>query len=274
MSDNPADYVWYSGRDAREFALDYMRKTRSMSTSYTELSTLARCEQAWYLKYVERLPDPGNAKTALGSWMHEATTAFWEGQHWYAATPEDVDADTAHWLMNRYVEHYAAARRQVRVEATELEVEASLAPGLHVRARIDQLWRIGDKLWLREFKTMGDWGRLDALTVDPQLTLYYGIVKQHYPELWGIMFDAAKTYRWKRDQHPTSDSFQMIALDRTDEQVQIAVRSAISATERMQDLRQGTYPVPNVGRDCSWCPFKLECWDRLAFPQLEIVVDD
>lgn len=246
------------------------------TTSYSELSTLARCEQQWYFKYVERLPDPGNAKTALGQWMHDATAAFWKGESWDAPDRDEVWADDATWLMDRYVKHYAHARMRVRVEATELELQARLAPDAPLlRARVDQLWRIGDKLWLREFKTMSDWSRIDALTVDPQLTLYYGIVKWSYPELWGIMFDAAKTYHWKRVNHPTSDSFQMIQLDRTDEQVRIAMQAAISSVDRMGTLACGdATPIPNVGRDCSWCMYRLECWDRLAFAQPEIEVVD
>lgn len=182
-------------------------------TSYTELSTLAECEQKWHYKYggpeyVRTAPSEAMLK---GTLAHIGATAFWRGGTWmhaisaYAADSENlVDPDVfdavigdVEWLMGRYARHYGPLSHNVEVIAVEMKLGAKV-PGtkFSIYGYVDELWKVNGKLWLVERKTMKDWSRLDLVPVSPQETLYYWLAEQNGLEPYGLVFDALRTYRW------------------------------------------------------------------------------
>lgn len=182
-------------------------------TSYTELSTLAECEQKWSYKYggPEYVRTAATEAMLKGTLSHVGATAFWKGTPWteaiaaYVVDPENaVDQSTysavigdVEWLMARYQRHYAPLSRNVEVIHVEKKLSAKV-PGtkFSIYGYVDEMWRVNGKLWLVERKTMKDWSRLDLVPVSPQETLYYWLAIQNGLEPYGLVFDALRTYRW------------------------------------------------------------------------------
>jgi hypothetical protein len=129
------------------------------------------------------------------------------------------------------------------------------------------------RLFLQECKSMRDWRRLDILTVDPQMTHYYLGLRAAGYEVDGVLYDAIKTYRWKRDDHPPEDSVQRVFIDRTPEQCEASLVDLHAFDDRREDIESGRRsPLRNISSfgSCSFCNFRAECWEELAFPEPEI----
>ncbi|HXJ69896.1 MAG TPA: PD-(D/E)XK nuclease family protein [Verrucomicrobiae bacterium] len=197
-------------------------------TSYTELSTLAECEQKWHYKYAgEYVRTPPTENMLKGTLCHVGATALWKGESWaqaihaYVADPKNlVEAATfdavitdVDWLMARYVRHYGPMSQNVEVIAVEQKLSAKI-PGSNfsVYGYVDEMWNVNGKLWLVERKTMKDWSRLDLVPVSPQETLYYWLAQANGLEPYGLVFDAIRTYRWALEK-PTQKELIEAELD-------------------------------------------------------------
>ena len=80
--------------------------------------------------------------------------------------------------------------------------------------------------------------------------------------------------RWT--ERPAAESFDQIEVELGDEHLRTAETYLQSAVNRRDDLLEhGMQALPNVGRDCSWCSFKTQCWfDLGGVEPFEIEVDD
>ncbi len=188
-------------------------------TSYSELSTLAECEEKWRRQYsgprVKRAP---SVQMATGTLVHGGVNTFWtEGS--FAPGLDDAFEklteehgggnvgtygeafELALWLLERYAEVYKDFTRNVEVIEVEKRLQAKV-PGspFSIYGYVDRMVRINGKLWLVETKTMKDWSRLDLVDVDPQQTLYFWLARENGLEPHGILFDAIRTYRWKLEK--------------------------------------------------------------------------
>lgn len=262
----------------------------------TELGTMGTCEQKWMYRYGD--PDAalddeeGSRAMTLGTLFH----AWWGEWHKtpggyndivvpnvLAAIPEDRQASItediaadADWMIRRYDQAFIASKDEWRLVANEVELEA-IVDGLLLQGRADAIFEhipTGD-LFLGECKTMRDWRRLDTLTVDPQMTHYYMLLRESGYDIKGVLYDAAKSYRWKRDEHkhPPEESFQRVFIDRTEAQCHASLKELHAFNERRTDLVEHTrLPLRNIGQTCSWCWARVRCWDELAFPETVIEV--
>ncbi len=192
------------------------------STSFSELSTLASCEEKWYRRYVLREPSESGPAANKGTFWHTGSSALWDGKSVEEAlalmdeevsqaypdgprTDEEIKSVVdAAWLVERYARHYALQIKQATVVATEArytrELHYPTRDGWHsvtVKMDVDQLLEIDGKLWLREAKSSGRKDILDLAGVSPQVTLYWWGLAELYPNLYGVLFDFAYTYRWK-----------------------------------------------------------------------------
>lgn len=71
------------------------------------------------------------------------------------------------------------------------------------------------------------------------------------------------------------ESFQQLEVELGDDHLRTAELYLASALKRRADLLGGEHPIPNVGRDCSWCGFKARCWNDLGgVEEAEIEVED
>ena len=296
-------------------------------TSYTELSTLASCEKKWEYRYtgpkVDTPPSPAMVK---GTLLHGGTNSFWrEGTYivgleeaWgevatqYDPSPYFEAYADAEWLLERYSRVYGDLTRNAEVESVEKELTARLPCGEKLKGYVDRFIIINGQRWLVETKSMADWSRLDLMTVDPQLTLYYWLAQENGLEPYGILFDAIRTYRWKPEkptqaqvletapehilalkkteqrewaraavelhpgvERPDGESFQQLWIDRTPEQVETALGWAGAVLGRRDALTSYARPIRNIGPFCKGCAFKDQCFDEFAFPEqtIELVME-
>lgn len=283
--------------------------SRTTETSFSEISRLAQCEQSWWYRYEQHQKDAPGLGAQLGRLIGTGTRAWWDSSgpdpmmsavsamgdefaqlNGRRAELVDIMSDPyskALWLMGRYDRHYASRRDEIEVVGSEVNLKAVL-PGTNVEvtAYFDHLWRIENRLLLVERKTMKDWSRLDLLLVDPQITLYDWIAKENGLDIWGIAYDAIRTYRWKlekptqkvlieeaaargvkltRDQaraaveadpgrdRPDHESFDMLWLDRTTEQHKGALDWATRAMTRRLQLQVGRENPVIFG---DWAPIR------------------
>lgn len=260
--------------------------------SFTSLSMLAQCERKWAFKYrdgLELTPTPAMSK---GSLFHRLWRSWWETGDWenearYAAdewaaaiSSEEMVTEIPawmsdmHWLMERYAARYASQRNTVEVVGAEVPFMLRL-PGKYgwLHGYFDAIFRIEDRIWITELKTMGDWDSLESYAWDPQVTLYYWAAQEMGYEPWGILLDAARTYRWKQPRS-VEDSFQQRWMDRNDEHLQMALRDAVAGLERARGLLRGADPLRNVSRDCNYCPFRDPCRAEMAFGPVAVNWED
>ena len=258
---------------------------RSPTIDFSSLSVLADCQWKWHARYVRGLPDRPGPAALLGTLLGDLTSAWWEGEDWepiaVAAVKvweaENPDAEfspewigKAVWLMERYVLHYSDERDSVKVLGTEIPFKLRL-PGRYgwLVGRIDQLWEVDGKVWVRENKTMGDWSKIDQHMRSHQTTLYYWAAQQLGYEPWGILLDCQRTYRWKRDEHPPADSFERRWFDRHDEQLANAIIECGKGLTLAKMLINGTLlPLRNIEQHCSYCAYSNECNAELGFSDL------
>lgn len=209
-------------------------RTDWSTTSFSELSTLAECEEKWRRRYVLREPKEDSAAQIKGTLFHEGTGELRKGQGIDLALAAmgaladeilgddrsqwaEVDAAAfldACWLVERYARHYSLQLRQSTVLAVELEVTRTLHyptrdgwKEVTVKGYIDSLEEFNGNLWAREGKSSGRRDILETTEVAPQITLYWWMLEEYLaehdlPPLYGVLFDYAYTYHWK-PQKPT-----------------------------------------------------------------------
>lgn len=297
--------------------------------SYSELSTLSRCEMAWYLRYREGIRGPAPDAMRLGTLVHVGVQAFWRGDDWREYLAKEVAEDgaswedivlsscdepvpTAVWLMSRYERHYRSMRDRVKVVAQELYLESEILSFegelLQYIGYIDELWEVDNELYVVEHKTYSRGDRLLTIEVDPQLTNYVWLAKQHGYNVKGAVFDGIYTYRWKNKmptqaqlieesdkmfpskkaatewakgelknhagvERPDHESFDMRWLDRTDDQIEQSLINVQAFIARRADLANPSLIIRNIGSNCTWCQQKTVCWERMSFPQ-EIGIEE
>lgn len=269
---------------------------------HTTLTDLSHCEKLYALKNVDGHEFEATVPMKRGSFFHELAAAWWLTgswddkaseltKEWAAANPDaDFLPEWMHdvgWLMGRYERMYEAERLSGGIEVLGQEVPVKVRlPGKYgwFTSYLDELWRIEGRIWILERKTMGDFTELEAFAWSPQITLYHWAagLDEKVLELtsgekpYGILLDAARTYRWKRDEHkhPPADSFQRRWLDRNPEHDDEAVLDAIAGLERMRALKRGARPLRNVGRHCNTCIARVPCRMQAAFGEDVVVWDD
>lgn len=198
--------------------------------SYTELSTLAKCEKMWTLRYRDKVDEPTERPIYFrkGSMLHELCHAWWIGgdaqtraEQRELGVPEDFNhaalQDDVQWLYERYTKRYGELRAAgaLRVVETELKVVNPIPhSGVAAVTYVDQLvWVKGLKVGHRELnglyaverKSMADWQRLDTLEVDPQVGIVLWQLRQAGWPVQGVIYDAMRTYRWKPEKQSLTD---------------------------------------------------------------------
>ena len=242
--------------------------------TYSEIETFLRCEQKHDYAY-ERKLEPLVAHKALsrGTIIHTCVELFWKHREaeieptilaW--DTESEQERALVTWLMTRYIQRYARDREQTLVVATEFPWRVQLDT-FALAGWIDRLVIREGRLWLVETKTMGDWGRINNLSMDPQLSIYYWALRELGFNVWGAEFDAIYTYRWVRDERPVDASFAIVRLDRDNDQLDKFVRDAREVCRRISSRRRSE-PIKNVIQfgpmACSGCAFRDPCFESLG----------
>lgn len=262
---------------------------RSPTVDFSSLSNLASCQWRWYARYVLGMEDRPGSVALLGTLLGELCSTWWEGnawepllkvrlEEWRAENPEagfqPAWMEKAHWLMERYVAHYGPERDSgsVKVLASELFFKLRLPNRYgYLVGAIDQLWEIDGHVYVVERKSMADWSRIERHSISHQTTFYYWAAQQLGYEPWGIILDCIRTYQWKRDYHPPTDSFERRWLDRGDEHLRNAIIEAGKGLTLAKALVNGSLePLRNFDDACSWCAYRNECLADLGFSDLAV----
>jgi hypothetical protein len=218
---------------------DHLAGLDATHVSYSELNTLATCEQKWYENYVLRNVGPPSAAMRFGTVLHSMIEEWWGDDPfaglpspWEHAVKEEVDLyedgkhsyEDAQWLMRRYDEVYEPWKAEGWHRAAwctgELSLEADIVvDGIRYVVRVtpdDFLVDPDGKLVLVERKSMADWRRIELVDVTPQETIQTWAARENGYEIDRILFDAIKTYRWalvKPSQKALIQAAELASID-------------------------------------------------------------
>jgi hypothetical protein len=231
--------------------------------SYSEMTALALCEKKWQLTYNgPRRENSPSAAMQLGTEMHRLLGRWWglPGQ-----PPEDwtqTEDNTALWLMERYSAAYGNASAHLTMMQLEVPFAVKLPWGPYLFGWFDgQVYDHSTKSnWLVEFKTMGNWSKLEQLPVDKQITLYIWAANQMGLNVRGVMYDAVKTQQWKTGKHELWESFDRRWVTRNPDQIEECLSELASACRVRGSLEWERAPIRNVGQHCGWCSCMPECY--------------
>jgi hypothetical protein len=248
--------------------------------TFSEIDTWMRCEQKHSYAYERKLEPIATARAlSRGTMVHECVEAFWRGKdfddiaihidHW--DTEDEEERSLVRWLMERYCKRYTADRAATTLVVSEFPWRIEL-DGFALAGWIDRLIVREGKLWLVETKTMGQWDRINNLSMDPQLSIYYWALRELGFDVWGAEYDAIYTYRWKREERPVESSFAIVRLDRDETQIAKFVEDAREVCKRIAKASRRSGPrkydrVKHIVQfgpmACSNCPFRDPCQESL-----------
>lgn len=199
--------------------------------SFSEANTLSNCEWKW--DYTYRLGNNGgDASVAMlkGTVTHEVVAHWWDTgevdggiavetlSEIEETCPGSYDEllNWVDWIMPRYAQHYGTLRGELKVVEHELELTAKL-PGTNVTVmgHVDGLYReaVTGRLFAVERKTYGRRDRLEYLSVDPQVSLYYWLLQENGYDIYSIMWDGIYTHQWKPEKPTQKELIEAAQLE-------------------------------------------------------------
>ena len=223
--------------------------------SASRIKLYHRCGEAWRLRYVERVPDPGGAAAEVGKAIHAAIELRAEQAPGTTATREHIEACLAE-LAGRgdvAVEHIERCREIIAdleplrlgpvVEGfgPEHRFELALADDVRAQGYIDLIRLDGDEVELVDWKS--GQAKLDAAEYDAQVGLYLVWAREQWPDraikftLEYLALGERVVVRWS----PELDAWH---------------RRAIVAAVR--SMRRGYTPA-RPGDACGWCSYSARC---------------
>lgn len=261
------------------------------SVSYSELSSLADCENKWTLQYTgdrERFAPTKNM--ALGTEIHRLWGLWWDGGNW-----ENTEDQTALWVMRRYAQHYATSTMHLEMRQIEpliwfqmpdgtwffgyadglvydtstgeyWNAEAKSAAQLTASVYLEQ--QLQQKLYVLAWRSRGVpvvGSMLDVLctTGADQVETQADAYKRHRAAGKSTLEAAQlkKTDRLKVEL-PLAESFDRRWLRYSDGDLLRALGEAHSAVSRRGDLRSGhLLPMRSVGWSCDRCFVQPQCFN-------------
>ncbi|UCG75954.1 MAG: PD-(D/E)XK nuclease family protein [Gemmatimonadota bacterium] len=230
--------------------------------SQTGMGTYERCPQKWKLHYIDGHPTKPNRFLNLGSAVHAALEAFYQGR---IAEPAKLDEMIAAFEAELEPAAYANAEESAAARADGLRMirafHAAHAPqfrpallvedllrfeldGVPVVAKIDRVDKLDGTVRIVDYKSGFRPPRLDEVRQSEQLTLYQVAVER----VLGLEVAAVGLYHV-----PSQTLFEVPAHG--PERVE-ALRRRVLRVAR--GIEQADFE-PRPGRHCSWCDFRESC---------------
>jgi PD-(D/E)XK nuclease superfamily len=273
--------------------------------SHSEMRTWARCKRQWYLAYYRKLRLRTESPTGvvhIGSHIHLAL----EGYHGYGLDPITVLRWSYDDVIEARPEHEAQLRKDYDLAAAMIEGYLAWASsegidaGLKVVATEHQvdhqvelplsgdvvLWRgkldvllqreMDQRYQLRDYKTVGGFGKANALLLDTQMRFYSMLLAFAYPDAKDrateVLYLMIK--RSKRTARATPPFYEQVSVSynrhdlNSTYQRAVAISEEILAARRLLDLSMTQrytgdhhytcYPSPSDF--CTWgCVFYDVC---------------
>lgn len=224
------------------------------AVSFSELSTLARCEAAWSFGYTgEREKSAPSTAMKLGTELHR----LW-GQYQMDQPYLDTEDEKAAWLMERYAEHYDC---RLNMLENEKPIAARFAWGPWFFGFADGLVVDSNgEMWVAELKSTDQLSKVTSLMQSPQTRLYVWALRQMGYPVAGAMLDVIRTFKPVRKELPLEESFDRRWLRHSDAEIADALGQAMRATKARRELLAGETPLKNIGPSCSWCFAQPVCY--------------
>jgi hypothetical protein len=233
--------------------------------SYSEISTLARCETAWRYSYGcgEREDHGPSASMALGSELHRLWALWWSQVSGW----QETEDETALWLMHRYAEKYVPLSLHQKMQSTEVPLAAKLPAGPWFFGFADGFLYDTDtkELWVAELKTTAQLSNVEHLAQSLQPRLYVWAARQMGHPVVGAMLDVIRTFHPKTEERAArlalDESFERRWLRWSDAELVPAVAEAMAAAAiRTQLQDRARVPLRALGPNCSWCQHQAPCF--------------
>lgn len=262
--------------------------------SFSELGTLARCEQAWVYGYtgVRERSQPSKAQ-ALGTEIHRLWGAFWRD-----GVLLDSENEVAARVMDRYARHYGQDGTLTCI-GIEVPAAARLPWGPYFFGFIDGLFDVEgldvpDGLYVGEAKSADKLASATHLVQSPQTPLYVWTLRQMGLPVVGAFIDILRTSnaapkvetkaqaykrlrsagvsvaeatersateRLELGEAPLEESFDrrwLLGPELLD--IPRAIAQARRASGVRRQLLDGEPPLRAVGPSCSWCFAQATCF--------------
>lgn len=247
------------------------------SVSYSEINTIAKCENAWALTYGNPLRErtPSSAAQQRGTEVHRLV------QH-LVRTGELLPSedDLAAWLVDRYASFYGPdLETRFHVAGVEVPLLARLPyGGPKVRGAVmagpyffgfaDGYAYVGkdgyEGAWLWEIKSAKDFSGMRQLEQSSQLPLYVWAARKMGLPVKGVLLDVLRTFKPVKKELAPWESFERRWLTFTDAELGLAVQQAQSAITVRRAIDPVLGPRRNalraIGPSCSWCPAIADCF--------------
>lgn len=268
---------------------------KAQVVSFSEIDTFRQCPFKHELAYKERWVPPtvGPALARGTAWhaMLEAhyrvlmdaspgslTSAWSEAQlaayRWLveAKLPEEEE-DLLRWMYAGYCKHWEGEdwgiKAGTHVLAVEHAAEVALPTDRGGRSRfrfklkIDLVVWINGKLWVVDHKSGKDLPRQKETDIDDQFGLYIWGMRQLGRNVFGSVYNAARTQRNKdqdKNYQPLDERFSRTRLARTDVELTHLAVDAYRAAKMAYSLKPGEAPRSPNTDTCKWkCGFTEAC---------------
>ena len=218
------------------------------AVSFSELSTLSRCEAAWSFGYTgEREKSAPSTAMKLGTELHR----LW-GQYQMDQPYLDTEDEKAQWLMERYAEHYDC---RLNMLAVEVPVAARFSWGPYFFGWADGLLvDENGEMWVAELKTTDSLSKVTSLLQSPQMPLYVWALRQMGYPVIGAVLDVIRTFKPVKKELPLEESFDRRWLT---EGAGLDIAGALGQARRACGVRRqllgGDPPLKSISPACSWC---------------------
>lgn len=179
-----------------------------MKVSNSKLKTFNRCRRMYSYKFDRNLvPKTGPLPMKRGSWIHELLEAHYKGESWRDKLKElstefykmfeeerehygDLPGDVAK-IMKSYVYNWREEDSQMKVLATEFEIEVALPHGHTLVGRADLIAEDEYGTWLWEHKSHAKTPTSDYRFIDVQTSLYVWALNKmgNFGEINGVCWN-------------------------------------------------------------------------------------
>jgi RecB family exonuclease len=258
--------------------------------SYSELDALKQCPLKAHLQYTERWTSSEPSKALdMGKVFHNALENHYnklkdeaEGKPAdIGLTPEDafLEAEenimnpewleTVRWMWEGYHEFYGSDPNWTvhEVESKEqlwLPTRTGRKSEIDVKTKIDLLVTAHDAgggLWLVDHKTCKDLPKQKDLDFDDQFGLYVWMYRKKGIPVRGVIHNAVRTYKLKRDPQPLEERFKRTYTVRTDTELDNIARETYEWFSTQHKPVDGELPRRSTNPDtCGWrCSYTEAC---------------
>lgn len=260
-----------------------------ITISWSEIDTYRQCPHKHELTYKERWTGKTTSPSLMrGSLWHKVLEGHYrwlmehpgdligaqrQAEQWWAEWSvewggyENEEAELVWWMYRGYVEMYGADEDwNIRAVEQKLEVPLLTAGGhrsrFMLKMQIDLIVRIksmGNKLFIIDHKSGAELPKRKNLDMADQFSFYIWGMRQLGHDVFGGMWNGARTKRLKTKESPLDERFARPLLARTDHELATVAREAYATARKAYAHNALAERHPDADT-CSWkCGFLEAC---------------